>query len=83
MDEVSYALEEGKEVIPILHIQCVVPFRLRRLQYVDFRRDYREGLETLLKTLPSDSTVRFIPRAGGERIEVRGGLAPQARQILK
>ncbi|MCW8981847.1 MAG: toll/interleukin-1 receptor domain-containing protein, partial [Altibacter sp.] len=31
MDEVSYALEEGKKVLPILLEECDVPFRLRRL----------------------------------------------------
>jgi hypothetical protein len=36
MDEVSYALEEGKLVVPILLRVCVIPFRLRRVQYIDF-----------------------------------------------
>src|SRR5512142_3024261 len=31
MDEVSYALEEGKQVIPVLYRECEIPFRLRRL----------------------------------------------------
>jgi hypothetical protein len=35
MDEVSYALEEGKLVVPILFRYCAIPFRLRRVQYVD------------------------------------------------
>src|SRR5262245_53328851 len=32
MDEVSYALEEGKHVVPVLYQKCAVPFRLRRVQ---------------------------------------------------
>src|SRR5271165_5045351 len=51
MDEVSFALEEGKTVVPILYRDCGVPFRLRRVQYIDFRRDYEHGLQELLKTL--------------------------------
>lgn len=31
MDEVSYALESGKTVIPILMSECKSPFRLRRI----------------------------------------------------
>ena len=31
MDEVSYALEEGKRVVPIVCEDCKVPFRLRRV----------------------------------------------------
>ena len=36
MDEVSYALEEGKLVVPILLRPCALTFRLRRVQYIDF-----------------------------------------------
>jgi TIR domain len=51
MDEVSFALEEQKTVIPVIHRDCTVPFRLRRVQHVDFRQDYARGLQELLKTL--------------------------------
>jgi TIR domain len=51
MDEVSLALEDGKTVVPVLHSQCKVPFRLRRLQYVDLSLDYKAGLDRLLDTL--------------------------------
>ena len=55
MDEVSYALEEGKQVIPVLYRPCKIPFRLRRVQYVDITGDYEcrqihpmKGQETLM-----------------------------------
>src|SRR5947207_15448218 len=32
MDEVSFALENGKTVIPVMITECVTPFRLRRVQ---------------------------------------------------
>jgi hypothetical protein len=51
MDEVSFALEEQKAVIPIIYQDCQVPFRLRRVQHVDFRQDYAHALKELLKTL--------------------------------
>jgi hypothetical protein len=51
MDEVSLALEDGKTVVPVLHSQCKVPFRLRRLQYVDLSLDYKAGHDRLLETL--------------------------------
>ena len=40
LDEVSYALGEKKAIIPILLRECSVPFRLRRLQHIDFTGDY-------------------------------------------
>jgi len=50
-DEVNFALEEHKTVMPILYRDCKVPFQLRPFQYVDFRTDYAQGLKLLLKTL--------------------------------
>jgi uncharacterized protein len=51
MDEVSFALEEQKTVIPVIYKDCAIPFRLRRLQHVDFKQDYAHGLNELLKVL--------------------------------
>src|SRR5438046_2664417 len=53
MDEVSLALEDGKTVVPVLHRQCKIPFRLRRLQYVDLSLDYKAGHDRLLETIGS------------------------------
>ena len=51
LDEVSYGLEEGKLIIPIFYKECKIPFRLRRLQYIDFTVSYDEGLKNLLAAL--------------------------------
>jgi TonB family protein len=50
-DEVTFALEEHKTVIPVFYRDCKVPFQLRPFQYVDFRTDYARGLKVMLKTL--------------------------------
>jgi hypothetical protein len=57
MDEVSFALEEEKTVIPVIHKDCTIPFRLRRVQYVDFRHDYARGLKELVRTLAAGQTT--------------------------
>ena len=54
MDEVAFALEKGKQVVPILLEDCSVPFRLRRLQYVDFKYDYDKGFTRLENSLRID-----------------------------
>lgn len=51
MDEVSYALEEGKTVLPVLLEECDIPFRLRRLQFADFSVSHDKGIQTLTKAL--------------------------------
>jgi hypothetical protein len=52
MDEISYALDEKKTVLPILFQQCAIPFRLKRLQYVDFTGDHEAAMRELLAALP-------------------------------
>jgi len=58
MDEVSYALEEGKTVVPVLLEDCEIPFRLRRLQFADFTTSHKTGKETLSKALNLGDEVK-------------------------
>jgi len=48
LDEIGYALARKKPIIPVLYQDCEVPYRLNRLQYVDFRTAYDEQLKYLL-----------------------------------
>ena len=75
MDEVSYALEEKKLVIPVLYRDCTIPFRLRRVQHIDFRSDYQSGLNhllTVLRAAESQGPVETLPKATA----VAAGAAP-------
>ena len=68
LDEVSFALEKGKTVLPVLSEACEIPFRLRRLQYVDFTSDYDGALHRLLAALgtvprPENQTAMKTPPA--------------------
>ncbi len=56
MDEISYALEERKKVIPVLLTNTETPFRLRRLQRVDFTGDYDKGFKQLLSAINLENT---------------------------
>jgi hypothetical protein len=52
LDEVSFALETGKFIIPVLLKDCVIPFRLRRFQRIDFNNDdYQTGVNHLIEIL--------------------------------
>ena len=51
LDEVALAFDWEKQIVPVLYRPCEIPFRLRRLQYVDFTSDYNQGLTTLLTEL--------------------------------
>jgi formylglycine-generating enzyme required for sulfatase activity len=76
MNEVSYALEEGRLVVPILLHPCDKPFRLRRLQHIDFTAGYDTGFSQLLRALgiekpsqppPEKSSVREVTEPLGDR----------------
>ena len=51
LDEVSFALDKQKMLIPILHRDCEIPFRIRRFQHLDFRTDYDRMLLELQRCL--------------------------------
>ncbi len=67
MDEVSFAISKTKRVVPVLYQQCDIPFRLARLQWVNFKDNYNQGLIDLLKVLKSpDSTAQSTSSAASK-----------------
>lgn len=51
-DEIGYAIDQKKHILPIMLESCDVPLRLRRFQYVDFTTiNYNEGIENSKKLL--------------------------------
>jgi hypothetical protein len=55
MDEVSYAIEEKKDIVPVIFEDCERPLRMRRFQYIDFTADYAAALKKLLSLLKAMS----------------------------
>ena len=51
MDEVAFALDREKQIVPVLYRHCEIPLRLLRLQYVDFTSAYNRRLTELLAEL--------------------------------
>ena len=89
LDEVSFALETNKTIIPVLYLDCAIPFRLRRLQYIDFRTDYDRGLKELLRTLVEQQSLGAAvpkPVVDSERRDERdkaasAGSGTRAREV--
>ncbi len=50
-DEINYAIEEDKRIVPVIHLECAVPFRLRRIQRIDLEADYHAGFARLKEEL--------------------------------
>lgn len=82
MDEVSYALEAGKLVVPILLRSGTIPFRLRRVQHVDFTAGYDTGFAQLLRSLHiAQRPVRTPPPASNQRVVFPPPRRPTAQKI--
>jgi len=76
MDEISYALDANKLVIPILLRACDVPFRLRRVQHIDFADSYDYGFSRLLIALSVDQQPRMpVTELAGDK-DARSNAAP-------
>jgi hypothetical protein len=60
-DEIGYAIDHGKRIMPVLLEECEIPLRLRRLQYVDFtHKNFNQGIDSakeLLARLINEETV--------------------------
>jgi len=68
-DEIGYAIDSRKRILPVLLRPCNIPFRLRRFHYVDFTMlDYDLGIETAEKLLTSLIHETTVPRFSPENI---------------
>ncbi|MCZ6672424.1 MAG: toll/interleukin-1 receptor domain-containing protein, partial [Verrucomicrobia bacterium] len=59
LDEMSYALGEEKKIIPVLYLKCDIPWRLGRLQFVDFTGSYDTGFTQLLRFIRKAVLAHF------------------------
>ncbi len=55
-DELNFAKEERKKIIPIVIGEVKLPYNMRRPQYIDFRGNYAAGLTRLVEILPQGDT---------------------------
>ena len=46
-DEISYAIEKEKAVIPVMYRPCSIPYRWRRLQRIDAQHGYEDALKRI------------------------------------
>jgi len=61
LDEVNFARNLDKRIIPVLKEQCTIPYRLQRLQHIDLEENYEHGFQHLLATLHGRKTPKINP----------------------
>jgi len=69
MDEVSFGLETDKRIVPILFKDCAIPFRLKRLHYIDFRVGYDDGFKRLIQTIKTVDQLPTPPEGETDLLE--------------
>lgn len=86
LDEVNYALNNKKAVFPILMKDCEMPYRVSRLQHIDFTNDYATGLDRLLEALKEYNAEKNIKGQGSKITGEQPSLhtkPPQKRSLVK
>jgi len=86
LDEIGYAIDTSKRILPILLENCEVPLRLRRLQYVNFTdKSFEEGVSAakgLLRGLTAQSTIPREESATDVQVK-KGGKEEDANRKAK
>lgn len=55
-DEISYAIDSGKSVLPVLIERCTLPLRITRMQVIDATGNYERALQQCLAELKRSQT---------------------------
>ena len=72
-DEIGYAIDSGKEILPVKIKPGEIPFRLRRFQYVDFtNQSYQESLKEIKSLLAAAGNPPTSNEAEKEHTETEG-----------
>jgi hypothetical protein len=53
-DEISFAIDSGKSVLPVMIERCTMPLRITRMQVIDATGNYEQALERCFDELTKD-----------------------------
>jgi len=87
-DEISYAIDSGKSVLPVMIEKCVLPLRITRMHVIDATRNYDKALEQCVASLndPAPQAPRTeqprSPAAGQVDAEVVNAAKRQLATIV-
>ena len=79
MYEVNHALDLGKLIVPILHQECRIPYRLASLQYIDVTSGRGYPLDEIISALASTQKTDFNTRVKDSTFEL---FAPYLRRLV-
>ena len=74
-DEISFAIEHGKSVLPVMIEQCSLPLRITRMQVVDATGNYERAVKQCLDAL---GDVRSSPPEREPAVQTPTGISDPA-----
>jgi hypothetical protein len=77
-DEISYAIDSGKSVLPVMIEKCVLPLRITRMHVIDATKSYDKALQQCLAELTSSER-----KPASELPLARAPLDPEIRKTAK
>ena len=83
-DEISFAIDSGKSVLPVMIERCTLPLRLTRMQVVDAIDNYERALEQCVAELTrgAGNSPPLARAEAPERVALHPGELTLARQRL-
>jgi formylglycine-generating enzyme required for sulfatase activity len=82
-DEIGYAIDSGKHILPVVIKNCKVPFRLRRFQYVDFTAESYEQSLVKIKYLLGNTRELSAVKNDTDEGEKKDTLPPSNNLIAQ
>lgn len=83
-DEIGYAIDHGKRILPVLLEECEIPLRLRRFQYVDFTSmNYDQGVNAAKELLSKLVKEQSLPVTKKETVNKERPTRPILREAMQ
>ena len=71
-DEISFAIDNGKSVLPLMIERCALPLRITRMQVIDATANYERALEQCIDTLDGEGP---LPSRGAQAAPAPKGIS--------
>jgi len=81
-DEISFAIDSGKSVLPVMIERCTLPLRLTRMQVVDATGNYERALQQCLDELMRRTGTEVATGAKASRLRLDPVEIAKAKQHL-
>lgn len=67
-DEISFAIDHGKSVLPVMIERCPLPLRITRMQLIDATGDYDDALQQCLGAIAGGQLESRTPAAQARKV---------------